>query len=111
MEISQINFLMPLEVVFLEDGQNKSMLVFYESESSRIVFLNDVSEETKSAIITSVKEQFNDAVDNIEFSIPDHLTESIYRIDNDRSYFGLTPDIENPLEAVKDTNPENKKEQ
>jgi|APGre2960657404_1045060.scaffolds.fasta_scaffold00005_41 hypothetical protein len=94
MQISEINMLMPMKVV-IDDGDSKeSLIVFYDSESGSIHYLNDLDDKKKSLIKDSVKQHFVNELNDVDFSMPEYLLETINHAENENhEFFGLTKEL------------------
>lgn len=79
MKISSINLLATFEVT-IEDGEKSSShLVFYNSESEKIIIVDNMDEDKKSQIERHIAEYLKDEDLGLETSFDTDLSDSIRR--------------------------------
>lgn len=109
MEIHAINLLTPMSVQVSDgDSEKRSVLVFYDNDTGRVIFHDKADEVHADQIVAAVVEYCASPVEEADFRIPAQIIENIsHARQGDSSFFGLTQDLkswsnENKKEVGKD---------
>jgi hypothetical protein len=96
MQISEINMLTPFQITLKEEDSSESVLVFFEHTSKKVFFVGSMEQQKKEFIENELVKHCSDSIESLDFAIPAHIFENMsHARQGDKSFFGLTPDMEN----------------